>query len=523
MSGAGDVRVLAIDQGTTGSTAMLLDGEGAVVARSYAELPQHFPQPGWVEHDGEEIWEATLRAVRDALARDPRAGAALTAIGITNQRETTLVWDRQTSRPIARAIVWQDRRTAPRCEALRRAGHERAISRRTGLRLDPYFSATKLEWLVDHAPGARARARKGELAFGTVDSWLLWKLTGGRVHATDPTNASRTLLYDIRRHGWDDGLLSLFRVPRSLLPEVRPSAGDFGVTRGLLGIPDGVPIRGMAGDQQAALFGQGCVAAGGLKNTYGTGCFLMLHTGKKPVASRSGLLTTVACGPRGEGAYALEGSVFVAGAAIQWLRDGLGILASAADSEPLARSVPDTGGTYLVPAFVGLGAPYWRPDARGIWCGLTRGTTRAHLARAALESIAFQSRDVVEAMNREAGVRIRRLLVDGGATQNDFLMQFQADVLGVPIERPSMAEATALGAAHLAGIGIGLWPHAGAIPEAGGSAKMFQPAMSRAERDRQVAGWRDAISLLLNAPRRSGAPRRPSAPARSRASRSSKR
>ena len=511
MSGAGDVRLLAIDEGTTGSTAMLLDPGGAVVARGYAELPQHFPQPGWVEHDGDEIWEATLRAVRDALSHDPKPGATLAAIGITNQRETTLLWDRRTSGPIAPAIVWQDRRTAPRCDALRRAGHERAISRRTGLRLDPYFSATKLEWLLDHTPGARARAKKGELAFGTVDSWLLWKLTGGRVHATDPTNASRTLLYDIHRHRWDDGLLSLFRVPAALLPEVRPSAGDFGVTRGVPGIPDGVPIRGVAGDQQAALFGQGCVAAGGLKNTYGTGCFLMLHTGAKPVASRSGLLTTIACGPKGEAAYALEGSVFIAGAAIQWLRDGLGILASAADSEPLARSVPDSGGTYLVPAFAGLGAPYWRPEARGIWCGLTRGTTRAHLARAALESIAFQSRDVAEAMNREAGVRIRRLLVDGGATQNEFLMQFQADILGVPIERPSMVETTALGAAHLAGIGIGLWPHAGAIPAAGGAARIFKPAMTRPERDRQVAGWRAAVSLLL------------SAPGRPRASRSSKR
>ena len=507
MSRTEGARLLAIDQGTTGSRAMLLDAGGAAVARGYAEVPQHFPQPGWVEHDGEEIWEATLRAIREALARDPKPGSALAAIGITNQRETTLVWGRQSSRPIAPAIVWQDRRTAPRCEALRRAGHERAISRRTGLRLDPYFSATKLEWLLDHVPGARARARKGELAFGTVDSWLLWKLTGGRIHATDPTNASRTLLYDIRRHAWDDGLLSLFRVPAALLPEVRPSAGDFGVTRGAPGIPDGVPIRGVAGDQQAALFGQGCVAAGGLKNTYGTGCFLMLHTGTKPVTSRAGLLTTAACGPRGEAAFALEGSVFIAGAAIQWLRDGLGILASAADSEPLARSVSDSGGTYLVPAFAGLGAPYWRPEARGIWSGLTRGTTRAHLARAALESIAFQSRDVVEAMNREAGVRIRRLLVDGGATANDFLMQFQADILGMAIERPSMAETTALGAAHLAGIGIGLWPHAGAIPVAGGTAKIFKPAMTRAERDRRVAGWRAAVTLLLSAPGRPRASR----------------
>jgi glycerol kinase len=507
MNGTAGARVLAIDQGTTGSTAMILDAEGAVVARGYAELPQHFPQPGWVEHDGEEIWETTLRAVRQALAQDQERGGPPAAIGITNQRETTLVWDRATSRPIAPAIVWQDRRTAPRCEALRRAGHERAIARRTGLRLDPYFSATKLEWILDHVTGARSRARKGELAFGTIDAWLLWKLTGGRVHATDFTNASRTLLFDIRKHGWDEDLLSLFRIPAALLPEARASAGDFGATRGVPGIPDGVPIRGVAGDQQAALFGQGCVSAGGLKNTYGTGCFLMLHTGSKPVASRSGLLTTAACGPRGEAAYALEGSVFIAGAAIQWLRDGLGILATAAESEPLARSVSDSGGTYLVPAFAGLGAPYWRPEARGIWCGLTRGTTRAHLARAALESIAFQSRDVVEAMNREAGVRIRRLRVDGGASLNDFLMQFQADVLGVPIERPAMVEVTALGAAHLAGIGAGVWAKAGAIPGGAGAGKVFQPGMSRAQRDRHVAGWKAAVSLLLSGPGRPRASR----------------
>ena len=506
MNGTAGARVLAIDQGTTGSTAVILNAQGGVVARGYAELPQHFPRPGWVEHDGDEIWETTLRAVRQALAQDEGRGTPA-AIGITNQRETTLVWDRATSRPIGPAIVWQDRRTAPRCEALRRAGHEPAIARRTGLRLDPYFSATKIEWILDHTAGARPRARKGELAFGTIDAWLLWKLTGGRVHATDFTNASRTLLFDIRRHEWDEKLLSLFRIPAALLPDARPSAGDFGVTRGVPGIPDGIPIRGMAGDQQAALFGQGCVAAGGLKNTYGTGCFLMLHTGSKPVASRSGLLTTAACGPRGEAAYALEGSVFIAGAAIQWLRDGLGILATAAESEALATSVPDSGGTYLVPAFAGLGAPYWRPDARGIWCGLTRGTTRAHLARAALEAIAFQSRDVVEAMNHEAGARIRRLRVDGGASLNDFLMQFQADVLGVPIERPAMVEVTALGAAHLAGIGAGIWTNAGEIPGVGGMDRVFRPGMSRAQRERQVAGWKAAVSLLLSAPGRPRASR----------------
>ena len=493
------IRVLAIDQGTTGTTAMLLDRVGRVVSRGYAELPQHFPRPGWVEHDGDEIWDTTLAAVRQALERGGGEGR-VGAIGITNQRETTLVWDRRTSRPIGPAIVWQDRRTASRCEALRRGGHERAVARRTGLRLDPYFSATKVEWTLDKIPGARARARKGDLAFGTVDSWLIWKLTRGGVHATDPTNASRTLLLDLRRLEWDDECASLFRVPMAMLPEVRPSAGDFGMTRDVPGIPDGTPIRGVAGDQQAALFGQGCVAAGGLKNTYGTGCFLMLHTGSKPIWSRSGLLTTAAVGPRGEPAYALEGSVFIAGAAIQWLRDGLGIVEQAAESESLARSVPDSGGTHLVPAFAGLGAPDWRADVRGIWCGLTRGTTRAHLARAALESIAYQTWDVVSVMSREAPGRIRRLRVDGGASQNDFLMQFQADLLGIPIERPAMVETTALGAAHLAGIGIGLWERGDKIPGVAGAGARFEPRLTPARRRDLLLGWREAVAMLL-APR----------------------
>jgi len=505
------IRVLAIDQGTTGTTALLVDASGRVVARGYAELPQHFPELGWVEHLGEEIWETTLRAIAAALDLDPAPGSPIASIGITNQRETTLLWDRASSRPVAPAIVWQDRRTAARCDALRRAGHERAIARTTGLRLDPYFSATKLEWLLDHIPGARTRAKKGELAFGNVDAWLLWKLTGGRVHATDPTNASRTLLYDIRRRRWDKKLAALFRIPEATLPEVRPSAGDFGETRGVPGLPDGIPIRGVAGDQQSALFGQGCVSAGGLKNTYGTGCFLMVHTGTKLVPSRKGLLTTVACGPRGDAAYALEGSVFVAGAAIQWLRDGMELLGQAKDSEFIARSVPDAGGTVLVPAFTGLGAPYWRADARGIWCGITRGTTRAHLVRAALESIAFQTKDVVDAMSLEAGRRLRRLRVDGGATQNDFLMQFQADILGVPIERPSVVETTAVGAAYLAGIGAGVWSDRGAIPR-DETETVFTPRMALREREAACAGWRAAVSLLLT--------KRPASP---RASRSSKR
>ncbi len=493
----GEEWVLAIDEGTTGVTVLAFDAAGSLRARGYAELPQHFPRPGWVEHDGEEIWNATLGAIRATLERTGEARPRIAAVGITNQRETTLVWDRRTSRPVGPAIVWQDRRTAERCAALRRAGEEPGVARRTGLRLDPYFSATKLEWLLRNGEGVRAGARRGSLAFGTVDAWLLWRLTGGRVHATDPTNASRTLLYDIRRHRWDPDLLGLFRVPGRLLPDVRPSGGDFGTVRDVPGLTDGIPIRGVAGDQQAALFGQGCVRAGGIKNTYGTGCFLLLHTGEKPVFSGSGLLTTVACGPRGEPRYALEGSVFIAGAAIQWLRDGLRVLGSAAESEAFALEVRDAGGTYLVPAFAGLGAPYWDPDARGVWCGLTRGTTRAHLVRAALESIAYQSRDLVEAMEREAGIRIRKLQVDGGASLNDFLMQFQADLLGVPITRPGLVETTAIGAALLAGIGIGWWKRASDLEALRGSGRSYRPEMKRARREQLYRGWSEAVSLAL--------------------------
>ena len=515
MSGNGAARVLAIDQGTTGTTVLLLDEGGAVRGRGYAELPQHFPQPGWVEHDGEAIWDTCVRAIQGALASDP--GARVEAIGVTNQRETTLVWDRATSKPIARAIVWQDRRTAPRCEALRRAGRERAIASRTGLRLDPYFSATKLEWILARTPGARARARRGELAFGTIDAWVIWKLTGGAVHATDPTNASRTLLFDIRRRQWDDELLALFGVPRLLLPEVRPSSGDFGRTRGMPGLPDGIPIGGVAGDQQADLFGQGCVTAGGLKNTYGTGCFLMLHTGTRPAPPTGGLLATIACGPKGEVAYALEGSVFIAGAAVQWLRDGLGVIGTAAETEALARSVPDAGGTYLVPAFAGLGAPWWRPDVRGVWSGLTRGTTRAHLARAALEAIAFQTRDVVDAMIEAAPSRLRRMRADGGAAANDFLMQLQADLLGIPVERPAVVETTALGAGLLAGISIGWWARGDETRGRDGAVTVFRPGIARAARERMVSGWREAVSMLLrSSPRppkpRPSKPRRPNRP-----------
>jgi glycerol kinase len=504
----GDV-VLAIDQGTTGSTALVLDGRGHVAGRGYAELPQHFPRPGWVEHDGEQIWSSALAATRRALRAARAVPRRIAAIGITNQRETTLLWERATGRPVGHAIVWQDRRTSDRCAVLRRRGLEPELRRLTGLRLDPYFSATKLEWMLDH--GAAAAAKRGALAFGTIDSWLLWKLTAGAVHATDPTNASRTLLYDIGRHRWDARLLRLFGVPAAVLPEVRPSSGVFGTTRGVRGLPDGIPIAGIAGDQQAALFGQGCVGAGQSKNTYGTGCFLLLHTGERRLLSRAGLLTTVACGPAGEPAYALEGSVFVAGAAIQWLRDGLGLLERADQSERLAAGLPDSGGVVLVPAFVGLGAPYWRPEVRGAVFGLTRGTTHAHLVRAALEALAFQTRDVFDAMARDAGRRATVLRVDGGAAANDFLLQYQADLLGVAVERPVVVETTGLGAGLLAGVGVGLWSPA-EVARARRIDRVFRPRRSRAWREAEYGRWRTAVATLLG----EGGPRRRPAPVRRR-------
>jgi glycerol kinase len=482
--------ILAIDQGTTGSTCLVLDRAGAVRGRAYAEFTQHYPRPGWVEHDPEELWSTTLRVAREAVAA---AGTPpLAGIGITNQRETTLLWDRRSGAPVHRAIVWQDRRTAPRCRQLRDAGREAWIRERTGLVLDPYFAATKLEWLLEHVEGARARAEAGDLAFGTVDAWLIWKLTGGRVHATEPTNASRTLLYDIHRQAWDEELLTLFGVPAPVLPEVRASAGDFGVTA-----PEHfgaeVPIGGVAGDQQAALFGQGCHRAGLAKNTYGTGAFLLLHTGERPVASRHGLLTTVACGSRGEPAYALEGAIFVAGAAVQWLRDQAGIVASAEETETLARALDGNDGVYFVPAFVGLGAPHWEPDARGMILGLTRGTGRAHLARAALEAMAYSTLDVLEAMTADAGRAATELAVDGGAARNDWLMQFQADLLGLPVRRPQLVETTALGAAALAGIGTGVWPDADAFLTAGGEPRRFLPGMEAHTRAGLTAGWHRAV------------------------------
>ena len=433
--------------------------------------------------------QAAAAALREAKV----SGVEVAAIGITNQRETTVVWERATGRPIHRAIVWQCRRTAPLCDRLRAEGIEPLVRERTGLVLDAYFSGTKIRWLLDEVPGARRRAERGELAFGTVDSWLLWKLTAGAVHATDVSNASRTLCLNLRTADWDDEMLALLGVPRALLPVVLPSSGVFGETVDLGWIPGGVPVAGIAGDQQAALFGQACFHPGMAKNTYGTGCFVLLNTGPTPVASRHGLLTTIAWRIQGRTTYALEGSVFIAGAVVQWLRDGLGILKSASDSQAMAESVPDTGGVYFVPAFVGLGAPYWDMYARGTIVGLTRGTTAAHLVRAALESIAYQSRDVLEAMTADAGERVRALRVDGGAVANDFLCQFQADILDARVERPRTIETTALGAAGLAGLGAGVWRSLDAVAERASVERTFTPAMAPSERDSKYAGWRRAV------------------------------
>jgi glycerol kinase len=486
--------ILALDQGTTGSTARVFDAAGRVLAGAYAEFTQHYPQAGWVEHDPEELWRVSRDVLARALAEAKLAPGTLSALGLTNQRETTLVWERASGRPIHPAIVWQSRQSADVCARLRAGGHTPWVRERTGLVLDPYFSGSKLTWLLDHYDPERRRAASGEWLFGTVDTWLLWKLTGGRVHATDPTNAARTLLYDIHRRTWDDELLALFGVPRALLPEVRPSAGDFGSTA-CEGLPSGVPIRGVAGDQQAALFGQGCWEPGSAKNTYGTGCFLVLNTGARAAHSQHGLITTLACDAQGAPVFALEGSVFVAGAAVQWLRDELGLVASAAETEALAASVPDTQGVYVVPAFAGLGAPYWDSEARGGVLGLTRGTNRRHLVRATLESLAYQTRDVVEAMNADAPQPLATLRVDGGAAANDFLMQFQADVLGVPVERPASIETTVAGAAHLAALGIGL-PRSPSQAGAHVAARRFEPSLDPDTRERLYAGWRAAVERV---------------------------
>jgi glycerol kinase len=498
--------ILAIDAGTTGVRALVVDEAGSVAARGYREFPQHFPQPGWVEHDPNDWWSATLASIHDALAMAGVDAASLTAVGITNQRETTVVWDRHTLEPIHRAIVWQDRRTAPLCDRLRDEGWEEKIRLRTGLVVDPYFSGTKLSWLMDNAAGAREAAEAGRLAFGTVDSYLLARMTGGVTHATDRTNASRTMLYDIEQLEWDFEILERLGIPESLLPEVMPSSGTFGHTDPdrLLGAR--VPISGIAGDQQAALFGQACFEPGTAKNTYGTGSFVLMNTGDRPVRSTS-LLTTIACGHDGGLAYALEGSIFVTGAAIQWLRDGLGILDASKEAWPVAASVPDTGGVYFVPALTGLGAPWWDPYARGTIVGITRGTTRAHLVRAAVEAMAYQTRDVVEVMPAESEVRPRELRADGGASAMDILLQFQADLLGLPVRRPKVQETTALGAAFLAGLGQGVWSSTEELAGVWQLDHEFQPDPSE-DLEAAYRGWRRAVERALRPSRPPEAPDR---------------
>ncbi len=482
--------LLALDQGTTSSRCIIFDRSGRIVAKASREFKQYFPHAGWVEHDAGEIWDSQISVAKEALSLSGLSPDEIAGIGITNQRETTVVWDRRTGEPICPAIVWQCRRSTARCETLRQDGLADTVRQKTGLTIDPYFSATKLEWILDNVPDARARAEAGELCFGTVDSWLIFRLTEGKVHATDPSNAARTMLYNIHTMDWDEELLALFRIPRSMLPTVLPSSGIFGETT-LLGAP--IPIAGVAGDQQAALFGQCCFSAGSVKNTYGTGGFLLMNTGKGAVSSQNGLLTTVGWKIGEETTYVLEGSVFVCGAAIQWLRDGLGLLASAAESEALAASVEDSGGVYFVPAFVGLGTPYWDADARGTIVGLTRGTTRAHLVRATLDAMAFQTVDVVEAMKQDTGLDVPILRVDGGATANNLLLSVQSDLLGLPILRPKCIETTALGAAYLAGLATGVYASTDEIAALAGTDRIFTPTLPDADRKARIARWHRAI------------------------------
>lgn len=485
--------ILALDQGTTSSRAIVFDHAGAIRAVAQQELSQSFPRAGWVEHDPQQIWETQLATARRALAEAGLKPGDIAAIGITNQRETTVLWDRKTGAPVHPAIVWQDRRTAAFCDELKRAGHTGLIQQKTGLVPDAYFSGSKLRWLLDRVPGARARAQRGELAFGTVDSWLLWQLTGGTVHATDASNASRTLLFNLTTGTWDEELLQLLNIPREVLPEVRSSGEIYGETAAtLFGSP--LPIAGIAGDQQAALFGQNCFTRGMAKNTYGTGCFLLMNIGSEPRPSQNQLLTTVAWRLGGSTEFALEGSVFIGGAVVQWLRDGLGLIRSAQEIESLAASVPDSGGVYLVPAFAGLGAPHWDQYARGTLTGLTRGTTAGHLARAALEGIAFQVADVLEAITQDSGIAVNELRVDGGASANNLLLQFQADILQVPVVRPRVIETTALGAAYLAGLAVGFWKNRDEIQRAWQMDRTFAPQMSRADAVHRRQRWAEALN-----------------------------
>jgi len=490
--------ILAIDQGTTSTRAILFDTKARAIALARREFEQHYPASGWVEHDPEDIWRDTLATVREVITRTPEGVESIAALGITNQRETSVIWERASGKPIYNAIVWQDRRTAPVCAALKAAGAEPRVRALTGLLLDPYFSGTKLAWMLDHVPGARRRAARGELAFGTIDTFLLWRLTGGRVHATDVTNASRTLLFDIHAQRWDEGLLSLLRVPRALLPEVRDSSEVYGTTeRALFGRE--LPIGGIAGDQQAALIGQACFKSGMAKSTYGTGCFLLLNTGKAAVDSTNRMLTTPAYRIGGHITYALEGSIFIAGAAIKWLRDALKVIGHAADSATAAARVPDGHGVYLVPAFVGLGAPYWEPNVRGLISGLTLAATGDHLARAALESVAYQTLDLTEAMRRDGARRAAAIRVDGGMAANDWFCQFLADILEAEVERPVELETTARGAALLAGLASGMWPDLASAAGTWERAAVFTPRMSRARRAVLVAGWRDAVARAMHA------------------------
>ena len=490
--------VLALDAGTSSSRAILFDHAGHIVSVSQKEFRQIYPKPGWVEHDPIEIWETQRAVAREAIEKAGATPAEISAIGITNQRETTVVWNRETGKPVYNAIVWQCRRTSEYCDDLKRRGLADSIREKTGLVPDAYFSGTKIRWILENVPGARTDAEAGRLIFGTIDTWLIWNLTGGKVHATDYSNASRTMLYDIGALKWDDDILREFNIPKSMLPEVRPSSGSFGASApDVFGDP--LPIAGVAGDQQSALFGQTCFNAGDAKNTYGTGCFMLMNTGDRRVPSKNGLLTTIAWGLDGKVSYALEGSVFTAGAAIQWLRDELGLLARAADSEAMAKSVPNANGCYVVPAFTGLGAPYWDQYARGAILGLTRGVNKNHVVRATLESLAYQTADVLEAMKKDAGLALNALRVDGGASANDFLMQFQSDVIGVPVERPECVETTALGAAYLAGLATGFWGGSSELKANGGGLKRFTPMIGDLERAAALSGWHAAVARVKKA------------------------
>ena len=489
--------VLAIDQGTTGTTALVIGHDGSVLGRAYSEFTQYYPQPGWVEHDADEIWRVSLEVAAGAIASSDIEGADLAAIGLTNQRETTVIWDRRSGRPIHRAVVWQSRQTAEICDRLRAAGHQDWIRERTGLVLDAYFSASKIRWILDHVPNGQALAEGGDLLFGTIDTWLLWKLTGGEVHATDPTNACRTLLYDITTRRWASELLELFDVPRQMLPKVQPSSGVFGTTRALDSIPAGIPVAGIAGDQQAALYGQACWKPGMVKATYGTGSFVVLNMGNQKTLSQGGLVTTVCCNESGSPAYALEGSIFTTGAAVQWLRDEMGLISTAAETEVVAGRVTDTMGVYVIPAFSGLGAPHWDMHARGAIVGLTRGSGRDQIIRATLDSIAYQTRDVVDIMNRDSGIAISELRVDGGAAANNVLMQFQADILGIPVVRPNLLETTAAGAAFLAGLGVGFWRDPTELEGSWRRERLFEPNMAGDRRDELYNGWQKAVRQVL--------------------------